>query len=124
MAALLRYLNDMLDNGVVSNFETAAKVLLYLMTPQPGQRTTKAFLSITAEGENSLQLIDSLRARTVQGLTATADTMDFNIAGLRFVMNRVEESKKVKFFDVSKIQGHKKKYHSAAISNPTGPAPH
>lgn len=113
--ALLTYLEKCLENKSVLNYETAAKIVLSLVAPPPGQTHGKVFLSVTGEGEDALRCIQRIRLHLASGLNWSLDRVDFNIAGLKFLMGRLEQSNKVKFFDLSKIQGHKKKYNTSAM---------
>lgn len=121
--ALLSYLDSMIENGVVSNFEVAAKVLLALVKPAPGTSSaSRAVVLATIDdqggvGNNSLHQIRGLRIKVAQGLGRSKDRLGFAMAGLKFVADRIQETKSVRFFDVSKVQGAKKKYHSRAIAD-------
>lgn len=114
VTALLQFLESALEASAVLNFETAAKLVLSLVTPPPGKTQAKAFLSVSGEGVDTNRCIQRLRVLIAQGLQKNADRIDFNVAGLKFLMQQAAQKEKVKFFDLTKIQGHKKKYASSA----------
>jgi len=114
VVATLEFLEKALEHGAVTNYETAAKVVLGLVTPPPGKSQAKAFLSVNGEGSDTSRCIQRLRVLIATGLQRTADRMDFNMAGLRFLMQQATQQDRVRFFDLTKIQGHKKKYSSSA----------
>lgn len=128
---LLDNLLLMLDAGVVLNFEIAAKFLLALVMPAPGLgsssggSSSNALRYIAIAGDvggsvsngkyHGLQRLEMLRHRIFKGLDSSASMLDYNIAGLQLVRYAIEENEKIRFFDLSKAQGYKKKYHSRAL---------
>ncbi|KAH9597974.1 Small-subunit processome [Trypanosoma melophagium] len=122
--ALLSYLETMLSERAVLNYEIAAKIVLALVTASAGTPSAGGiigFLSARAAiaGEVSeahgARRLAALRRMISEGLDRTVGRMDYNIAGLQFVRQVVEDKEKARFFDLSKIQGHRKKYHSRAL---------
>lgn len=121
----------MLDAGAVLNYEIAAKFLLALVMPAPGLgsssggSSTSALRSIAIAGDvggsvrngkhTGSQRLEMLRCRIFKGLDSSASMLDYNIAGLQLVRHALEEKEKICFFDLSKIQGYKKKYHSRTL---------
>eukprot|EP00796_Vickermania_ingenoplastis_P008936 gene8937-6269_t len=63
-----------------------------------------------------LQRLEILRRRISTGLDQAVSRLDYSTAGLQAVRHALEEKEKIRFFDLSKIQGHKKKYHSQAFN--------
>lgn len=128
---LLDNLLLMLDAGVVLNYEIAAKFLLALVMPAPGLgsssggSSSNALRYIAIAGDvggsvsngkhHGLQRLEMLRHRIFKGLDSSASMLDYNIAGLQLVRYALEENEKIRFFDLSKAQGYKKKYHSRAL---------
>ncbi|CCW67912.1 unnamed protein product [Phytomonas sp. Hart1] len=118
--ALLDYLDGMVENKAVQSYEIAAKILLALVMPAPGQTPSSIGLRTAAtHGEVSevhgARRLEKLRRAISYGLDQTVSRIDYNIAALQIVRRYMEEADKVKFFDLSKIQGYKKKYHSQAL---------
>lgn len=128
---LLDNMVHMLDAGAILNYEIAAKFLLALVMPAPGLgsssggSSTSALRSIAIAGDAGgsvkhgkhpgLQRLEMLRCRIFKGVDNSASMVDYNIAGLQLVRHSLEENEKIRFFDLSKIQGYKKKYHSRAL---------
>lgn len=115
ITALLEYLVRAIDAGAVQNYETVARSVLALVTPPPGKTHGRAFISVSGEGVDTVQAIQKLRTRIAEGLQRGVDRVNFNVAGLRFIMQQATQQDKVRFFDLSKVQGHKKKYNTSAM---------
>ena len=126
LSALLQYLSLMESHNAILNYETAAKILLALVAPAPGssarpvmffseENSIEMVTSTDAAAVTNLDRLESLRNRIASRLQQQADRMEGNIAALKFVMQRLSDRERVKFYDVSKIQGHKKKYHTSQI---------
>lgn len=117
ITALLEFLVETIDSGVVQNYETVARSVLALVAPPPGKTHGRAFISVSGEGVNTAKAIQQLRSRIADGLQRGVDRINFNVAGLKFIMQQATQKDKVRFYDLSKIQGHKKKYNSSAMHN-------
>lgn len=122
--ALLDDLVFMIDAGVVTNYEIAARFLLAVVMPAPGlnKSTSAVFRSVALAGDaagaspqTGLMRLEGLRRRIASGLDETVMRFDYSMAGLQAVRQELEEREKLRFFDLSKIQGYKKKYHSSAL---------
>ena len=108
VSALLRYLSEMLKHGAILNHETAAKIILSLVTPAPGSTSGRAFATISAQ---ELPLLAALTEGIVGRLDSQLGRMEYTTAALRVIMQHLEEKEKTLFFDVSKVQGFRKKFH-------------
>eukprot|EP00388_Colpodella_angusta_P041465 GDKK01053337.1.p1 GENE.GDKK01053337.1~~GDKK01053337.1.p1 ORF type:complete len:236 (+),score=24.95 GDKK01053337.1:27-710(+) len=126
LSALLQYLSLMDSHNAILNYETAAKILLSLVAPAPGsssrpimffsdENSIELKTSTEAASITNLDRLESLRNRIAARLQAQTDRMEGNIAALKFIMARLTDRERVKFYDVSKVQGHKKKYHASQI---------
>lgn len=116
--ALFDGMVKMVETGAVLNYETAAKIVLALVMPAPGQSPMNTLLRTSAvhgEGGSGARRLQFLRRAIAAGLDRSVGRMDYNVAGLQVVRHVLEETDKVRFFDLSKVQGHKKKYHSRAL---------
>ncbi|KAF8290139.1 putative WD domain, G-beta repeat/Dip2/Utp12 Family [Trypanosoma cruzi] len=122
--ALLNYLEEMLRERAVLNYEIAAKIVLALVAAPPGVAAVGNRASAAIAGEISeahgVRRLHALRRMIAEGLDHAVGRMDYNIAGLQFVRHVIEEKEKTRFFDLSKIQGHRKKYHSRVITSGNG----
>ncbi|EPY23079.1 U3 small nucleolar RNA-associated protein 12 [Strigomonas culicis] len=121
--ALLSYLEKMFAAGAVLNIETAAKMVLTLVVPVAGAGA--AGLAARYRGalrRPSRPLAPGQRpasgcgGTSPRGLDATAGRGAFNAAGLQLIIEQLETAERRLFFDRSKIQGHKKKYHSRMLN--------
>jgi U3 small nucleolar RNA-associated protein 12 len=106
VAALLRFLLEMLRHGAITNPETAARIVLSLVTPPAGSTSGRALATIAP---HEAPLLSSLTTGIVDRLGSQVDRMDYTAAALRTVMQHLEEREKTLFFDVSKVQGHRRK---------------
>ncbi|KAG8341470.1 WD domain [Trypanosoma vivax] len=115
--ALLNYIEIMLREKAVLNYEIAAKILLSLVSTRAtsaGRTIGAAIAGEVSESYGARRLM-ALRCMIAEGLDRSASRVDYNIAGLQFVRQQLEEKEKTRFFDISKLQGYKKKYHSRAL---------
>eukprot|EP00658_Telonema_sp_P-2_P071239 TRINITY_DN6053_c0_g1_i4.p1 TRINITY_DN6053_c0_g1~~TRINITY_DN6053_c0_g1_i4.p1 ORF type:complete len:486 (-),score=161.92 TRINITY_DN6053_c0_g1_i4:261-1718(-) len=64
----------------------------------------------------SLSQLEALRNSISTRLHKQSDSLQGNVASLRFLLGAIEKKEQVQFFDLSKIQGHKKQYHSRAFN--------
>ena len=64
----------------------------------------------------SLSQLEALRTSISSRLHKQSDGLESNVAALRFLLGAIEKRDQVQFFDLSKIQGHKKQYHSRAFN--------
>ncbi|ORC86315.1 uncharacterized protein TM35_000291970 [Trypanosoma theileri] len=124
--ALLNYLETMLEERAVLNYEIAAKIVLALVTVSPGTcaggagaaaASARAAIAGEVSEAHGARRLAALRRLISEGLDRTVGRMDYNIAGLQFVRQVVEDKEKARFFDLSKIQGYKKKYHTRALTS-------
>ncbi|RNF25836.1 U3 small nucleolar RNA-associated protein 12 [Trypanosoma conorhini] len=122
--ALLTYLEGMLRERAVLNYEIAAKIVLALVAAPPGVaavgNTSRAAIAGEISEAHGARRLAALRCMIAEGLDRAVGRMDYDIAGLQFVRHTIEEKDKTRFFDLSKIQGHKKKYHSRALAGDGG----
>ncbi|RNF07084.1 U3 small nucleolar RNA-associated protein 12 [Trypanosoma rangeli] len=122
--ALLTYLEAMLRERAVLNYEIAAKIVLALVAAPPGLaalgNTSRAAIAGEISEAHGARRLAALRRMIAEGLDRAVGRMDYNIAGLQFLRHTIEEKEKTRFFDLSKIQGHKKKYHSRALAGDSG----
>lgn len=129
ISALLEMLGVMSDAGSIRNYELAARVLLACSRPAPGANAQN-FLSLplltsTAaaspgagsqkqEVESSvtraLQTLLAVRNKISAGLQRDLRRMSYCGAGLSFLQKAVEQAKKIKFFDRTKVQGAKRRF--------------
>lgn len=115
--ALLTFLEQIIENGAVLNYETAARMILMLLMPGPGQMAgggMSALQSIQLEAQGQRRL-ERLRRAVSAHLDEVAGCTDYNIAGLQALQRYIEDTTRVRFFDYSAIQGYKKRYHTRAI---------
>jgi U3 small nucleolar RNA-associated protein 12 len=108
IAALLSNMNDMLGEGCVTNPETAARIVLSLVTPAPGSTSGRALTTITPQ---DAPLLRSLTNSIVAKLGSQQRRMEYSAAALRVMMQHLEEREQAVFFDVSKVQGFRRKVH-------------
>lgn len=120
--ALLNDLDCMLKARAVPDFEIASKIVLGLVMPSIAAGAGGASLALRSAAIHSdaselvgVKRLERLRRAITDGLDRTAGRMDYNIAGLQFICQYLEQTEKVKFFDLSKIQGHKKRFHSRLL---------
>ncbi|CCW64232.1 unnamed protein product [Phytomonas sp. EM1] len=118
--ALLDYLDGMVENKAVQSYEIVAKMLLALVMPAPGEASSSIGLRMAAiHGDISevhgARRLEKLRRVISYGLDQTVSRIDYNIAALQIIRRHMVEADKLKFFDLSKIQGYKKKYHSRML---------
>lgn len=107
--ALLDGLAQAVEHRAVLNFEVAAKVLLALAKPPPGGNSANTLIPL-GESADRLRQLQSLTAQVAAALGRDADAIGFNVAGLQFLRAQMEARRNVKFFDVSKVQGAKRKF--------------
>lgn len=126
--ALLDFLAGMLTAKAVLDYEIAARIVLGLVGPAPSTTASGAGAAalallrasaVNADGSAVLgaRRLEGLRRCIAAGLDHCSGRMDQNIAGLQFVRQHLQTAEHVKFFDLSKMQGHKKQYHSRALTN-------
>ncbi|AAZ12486.1 hypothetical protein, conserved [Trypanosoma brucei brucei TREU927] len=116
--ALLDYVEQMLKERAVLNYETAARILLALVgTPASVATTHIARVAVAGEVSEArgARRLAALRRMIAEGLDQSATRMDYNVSGLQFVRKILEDSEKARFFDVSKVQGYKQRYHSRVL---------
>lgn len=111
LEVLMKYLDTMLQEGAVLNFETAANVLLAMATPAPGTTNGRSLITVSRPLDAALLL--RVKGNIVTGLREHADRISYTQAGASVIMRYLESKERLRFFDVSKIQGHRRKYHSA-----------
>nr|CCC91526.1 conserved hypothetical protein [Trypanosoma congolense IL3000] len=120
MDALLNYIETMLRERAVLNYEIAARIVLALVGSRnaiPGNHGFRTAIASEVSETQGARRLSSLRRMIAEGLDQYAVRMDYNIAGLQFARHVLEDNGKARFFDVSKIQGYKQKYHSRALHN-------
>lgn len=127
--ALLDGLLGMLEAGAVTNYEMAARVLLGLVTPSPGMGVASLRIAIAGEPGSGgagdvkgAQRLEKLRLLISRGLDRVAFQVDYNVVGLEAVQRCLEETERIRFFDVSQVQGHRKRYHSQLLTSSEGSA--
>ncbi|KPI84621.1 hypothetical protein ABL78_6326 [Leptomonas seymouri] len=117
--ALLTALESMLTEKAVLNYETASKMVLALVMMPAESGATQGLRAAAIRGEVSevrgARRLATLRRRISEGLDESVSRMDYSVAGLHLVRQHLEDSEKIKFFDRSKAQGYKRKYHSRAL---------
>lgn len=106
--ALLLYMREMQAGGVITNQETAAKIVMSIFTPAPGSTTGRALSTVSAA---EMPLLASITDGIASRLGAQLSRMDYTTAALRVLMQHLEEKEKAMFFDISKVQGFRKKVH-------------
>ncbi|GET87082.1 hypothetical protein, conserved [Leishmania tarentolae] len=118
--ALLTALESMLTEKAVLNYEMASKMVLTLVMMPAESGSTQGLRAAAVRGEVSevqgARRLAVLRRRISEGLDESVSRMDYSVAGLHLVRQYLEDTEKVKFFDRSKAQGYKRKYHSRALS--------
>jgi U3 small nucleolar RNA-associated protein 12 len=121
--ALLTALESMLTERAVLNYETASKMVLALVMMPAESASTQGLRAAAIRGEVSevrgARRLATLRRRISEGLDESVSRMDYSVAGLQLVRQHLEDSEKIKFFDRSKAQGYKRKYHSRALPSTT-----
>ncbi|KPA77226.1 hypothetical protein ABB37_07133 [Leptomonas pyrrhocoris] len=124
--ALLTALESMLTEKAVLNYETASKMVLALVLMPAESGATQGLRAAAIRGEVSevrgARRLATLRRRIAEGLDESVSRMDYSVAGLHMVRQHLEDAEKVKFFDRSKAQGYKRKYHSRALPGADGAA--
>jgi U3 small nucleolar RNA-associated protein 12 len=115
VASLLQYLVQCIDSGAVTSFEMAAKVLVSLVKPAPGSNTP--INVVIGDDVNALQLLDTLQRKVAAGLQADRDRFGRNAAGLAFVQQTMTRHDRVTFYDRTKVQGAKRKFHSHKLQS-------
>ncbi|KAG5483314.1 hypothetical protein LSCM1_04857 [Leishmania martiniquensis] len=122
--ALLTALESMLEERAVLNYETASKIVLALVMMPAESASTVGLRAAAIRGEVSevrgARRLAMLRRRISEGLDNSVDRMDYSVAGLHLVRQHLEDTEKIKFFDCSKVQGYKRKYHSRALPTSDG----
>ena len=122
--ALLTALEAMLTERAVLNYETASKMVLALVTMPAESASTQGLRAAAIRGEVSevhgARRLATLRHRLSEGLDESVSRMDYSVAGLHLVRQHLEDSEKIKFFDRSKVQGYKRRYHSRALPGADG----
>lgn len=118
--ALLTALESMLTEKAVLNYEMASKMILALVMMPAESGSTQGLRAAAIRGEVSevqgARRLAVLRRRISEGLDESVSRMDYSVAGLQLVRQYLEDTEKIKFFDCSKVQGYKRKYHSRALS--------
>lgn len=118
--ALLTALESMLTEKAVLNYEMASKMVLALVMMPAESGSTQGLRAAAVRGEVSevqgARRLAVLRRRISEGLDESVSRMDYSVAGLHLVRQYLEDTEKIKFFDCSKAQGYKRKYHSRALS--------
>ncbi|CAC9468653.1 UTP12 [Leishmania donovani] len=122
--ALLTALESMLTEKAVLNYEMASKMVLALVMMPAESGSTQGLRAAAVRGEVSevqgARRLAVLRRRISEGLDESVSRMDYSVAGLHLVRQYLEDTEKIKFFDCSKAQGYKRKYHSRALSTSEG----
>ncbi|KAG5509393.1 hypothetical protein JKF63_06703 [Porcisia hertigi] len=117
--ALLSALESMLTEKAVLNYEMASKIVLALVMMPVESGSTQGLRAAAVRGEVSeahgARRLAVLRRRISEGLDESVSRMDYSVAGLHLVRQHLEDTEKIKFFDCSKAQGYKRKYHSRAL---------
>ncbi|KAK7197501.1 WD domain, G-beta repeat/Dip2/Utp12 Family [Novymonas esmeraldas] len=117
--ALLTALESMVSEKAVLNYETASKIVLALVMMPAESASTQGLRAAAIRGEVSevrgARRLAVLRRCISEGLDESVSRMDYSVAGLHLVRQHLEDSEKIKFFDRSKAQGYKRKYHSRAL---------
>ncbi|KAG5505106.1 hypothetical protein JIQ42_04292 [Leishmania sp. Namibia] len=117
--ALLTALESMLMERAVLNYETASKMVLALVMMPAESASTVGLRATAIRGEVSevrgARRLAMLRRHISEGLDESVSRMDYSVAGLHLVRQHLEDTEKIKFFDCSKVQGYKRKYHSRAL---------
>ena len=144
VSSLLVYLSEMIKAKKIPCFETCARFLLAIAKPAPGSnRETTVLLhglnvvnfiesDKASNGKNDsikgridqihgdvmagMKLLNQLRQEVCQGLRSDAGRLGCNSAGLTFTQQIIEDEGTVKFFDKSKVQGSKRKFHSSNLA--------
>ncbi|CAD2219291.1 U3 small nucleolar RNA-associated protein 12 [Angomonas deanei] len=115
---LLDYFERMFEEKEVQNYELAAKYIMILVLPSFGSsasRTRAAALLGEASEERSLLRLHRLRQHLARGLGEITRRSEYNAAALRVIVKYMSEAEKTTFYNLSMIQGHKKKYHTRAL---------
>lgn len=115
ISALLHLLHQMLTQRAVQNYEIASKIVLSLVLPPLGSTTGRPLTTLSGD---ELALLASIRDLVAQGLATSVSRMDYTVAAIEVVMQELQEKEKTIFYDISKVQGYKKKYHSSANQQP------
>ncbi|AIN96637.1 hypothetical protein LPMP_140560 [Leishmania panamensis] len=122
--ALLTALESMLTEKAVLNYEIASKVVLALVMIPAESASIQGLRAAAVRGEVSevrgARRLAVLRRCISEGLDESVSRMDYSVAGLHLVRQHLEDTEKVKFFDCSKAQGYKRKYHSRALFTSEG----
>jgi len=111
ISALLQFLHEMLTHRAVQNYETASKMVLSLVSPPIGSTSGRALVTLSGD---ELAHLASIRELIAKGLDASIARMDYSVAAVQVVMDELQEKEKSVFYDVSKVQGYKRRYHSTA----------
>ncbi|XP_065837307.1 WD repeat-containing protein 3-like [Oscarella lobularis] len=101
---LLQILDDWLKNGL--EIELSCRCVFFLLRIHHDQIVASKSL---------LPVVDSLRQQTRKRVHETKDVIGFNIAGLRFLQRKMEESNVVFFEDVPETLEKKKKKRNLSV---------
>jgi U3 small nucleolar RNA-associated protein 12 len=118
VSSLLQYLVECLNAGVVTSYETASRVLVALVKPAPGSNTP--INVIIGDDVSALHLLDKLQKLIGAGLQAERDRLGRNGAGLAFVQQSMQRHERITFYDKTKVQGAKRKFHAQGLQTAPG----